>query len=56
MEDGAGGTVWFEPGRAIHLWLGQAERNANKRPGEARQHPEGRMGCHAFVCSLLTVV
>ncbi|WP_262363146.1 hypothetical protein [Paenibacillus tuaregi] len=35
-EDGAGGTVWFEPGQVIHLWLGQAERNANKRPSEAR--------------------
>lgn len=36
VEDGAGGTVQFKPRRAIHLWLGQAERNANNRPSEAR--------------------
>ncbi|GIP35666.1 hypothetical protein [Paenibacillus sp. J2TS4] len=34
VEDGAGETVWFEPRRVIHLWLGQAERIANKRPNE----------------------
>jgi hypothetical protein len=27
-------TIWFKSRRVIHLWLGKAERNANKRPSE----------------------
>jgi len=36
VDDGACETIRFEPRRVIHLWLGQAERNANKMPSEAR--------------------
>ncbi|BBH23272.1 hypothetical protein Back11_46170 [Paenibacillus baekrokdamisoli] len=36
VEDGADKTIWFEPRLVIPLWLGQAERIADKRPSEAR--------------------
>jgi len=30
-DEGAGETVWFEPRRAIHLWLGRAELNRQQK-------------------------
>ncbi|BBH23264.1 hypothetical protein Back11_46090 [Paenibacillus baekrokdamisoli] len=44
MEDGSDKTIWFEPRLVIPLWLGQAERIADKKPSEARWHPKGWMG------------